>query len=47
MDCFSTFFEGFLSEHKNSIRPDLFYFLLVGFTLFLTSRVFYRALKCV
>ena len=24
MDCFSTFFEGFLSEHKNSISPDLF-----------------------
>ena len=37
MDCFSPTFQGFLSEHKMSKKREKLNFLLVGFTLFLSS----------
>ena len=45
MDCFLPLFQGFLSEHKKSKKHEKLNFLLVGFTLFLSSRVFLSGFK--
>ena len=46
MDCFSpTFTKLFLLENKKSKKHENFKFLLVGFTYFLSSRVFLSAIK--
>ena len=41
MDCFLPLFQAFfLSEHKKAIKRENFNFLLIGFTLILSSLVF-------
>ena len=40
MDSFSPTFQSFLSEHKQIIKHDIFNFLLIGYTLILSSQVF-------
>ena len=45
MDCFSPTFRRFLSEHKKSKKREKLNFLLVEFTLFLSSRVFLAGIK--
>ena len=45
IDCFSPTIRSFLSEHKNSIKPKNFDFLLVGFTLFLSSQMFLSGIE--
>ena len=45
MDRFSPIFEGFLSDIKTPRKPEISNFLLVGFRLFLSSRVFLSGIK--
>ena len=45
MDRFSLTFRRFLSEHKKAKKREKLNFLLVGLTLFLSSRVFLAGIK--